>query len=807
MLYSGRLAAFLAGVLFSCSPSGAGVQDAGRGSDLVQVEDRATDSPPLDSQPSDVDVVGVVGIPEYRMVDLVDPFIAVGGMGFRVSNNFPGASAPFGMVQPSPDTCTESGGGFPQYHCGGYHTEDEHVCGFSNNHLSGVGAPDLGLVSFMPSLGSVDLKKTEVTGYLSGFERSTEEAHPGYYSVVLSGSEIQVELTATRRVAHHRYSYPEGAEDALVVFDLDHTIQGGTVLDAALSIDEGEASLSGSVFNINRFADGITVYYYARFDTAWSAASPWEDGQWAEDAVAVEGAEAGCVFSFPPGSRVEVQVGLSYVSVENARENLEIETPDWDFDGVRSKTEAAWEELLSRVRFSGGTERERVIMATALYHAFLMPNLFQDVNNEYRGFDLEVHATDAFEYHTNFSMWDTYRTVHPLYILVAPEKQLDMVRSLVDMAAKGGYFPRWPMGYGYDNGTVGTPADIIIAESYLKGITDFDAEGALLAMLATADGPVPPEHLFNGREGIESYLELGYVATNAASRNVSRSLEFYIADFAIAGLSQALGDAETAQRLRARSKNYTTLWDPENLCFRGRTEDGEFEEPFNPMTWEAKDYYYGGSCLHYAWLVPHDMLGYLALYDSTDAFTQSLEEFMELGREEAESDNILYELAPTPHYTHGNQPDIHAPYLFLLSGRPDLTQKWVSWISDFHYTDDRDGLPGNDDGGTLSSWYVFSSLGLYPVPGADYYMIGRPLFPLAEIDMGDHLLTVEATDAGGANIYVQAVTLDGLPMKDPVIRHADLMGASVLHFDMGPSPSAWGSGGLPDWIAVPEPGA
>jgi len=434
-----------------------------------------------------------------------------------------------------------------------------------------------------------------------------------------------------------------------------------------------------------------------------------------------------------------------------------------------------------------------------------MPNLFQDTNREYRGFDQKVHTAEAFDYYTNFSMWDTYRTVHPLYVLVAPEKQLDMLHSLVDMADKGGYFPRWPMGYGYDNGTVGTPADIIVAESYLKGLTGFDAEAALQAMLSTADGPVPPEHPFDGREGIESYLELGYVSTSAAGRNVSRSLEFYIADFAIAGLSHALGEAKTAERLFARARGYSSLWDDENLCFRGRTEDGEFEDPFNAMTYEAKNYYYGGSCLHYAWLVPHDMAGYLALYDSPDALTQSLEEFMELGREEAESDNVLYELAPLPHYNHGNQPDIHAPYLFLLSGRPDLTQKWVSWISNHHYTDDGDGLPGNDDGGTLSAWYVFSSLGLYPVPGADYYMIGRPLFPLARIDMGDHLLTIEAPGAGDANIYVQGVSLDGLPIESAVIRHADLTGASILHFEMGPSPSDWGSGGLPDWIAIPEP--
>ena len=302
-------------------------------------------------------------------------------------------------------------------------------------------------------------------------------------------------------------------------------------------------------------------------------------------------------------------------------------------------------------------------------------------------------------------------------------------------------------------------------------------------------------------EGIESYLELGYVAAGTESRNVSRSLEYYIADSAIAGLAAALGESNTAHRLLDRSRQYPKLWDPAIGCFRGRTVDGDFEEPFAPLHYEAKDYYYGGNCLHYAWLVPHDLSGYLGLWEEPDAMTAALDEFLTLGREEAESDNPVFHLAPPPHYNHGNQPDIHAAYLFLASGRPDLTQQWVHWISDHFYTDDFDGVPGNDDGGTLSSWYVFSSLGLYPVPGADWYLLGRPLFPLAEIEIEGHVLAIEAPGAEDGHLYVQSVTLDGMPVEHPALRHADLAAGSVLRFEMGPAPSSWGSGGLPDWIS------
>jgi len=790
-----RITTILASLVVGCSSAGQTPPDAETGVDVPGGDDIAA---------IDDCLVEVPGVPVYRMVDLVNPLVAVGGMAYRVSNNFPGASAPFGMVQPSPDTCSDKGGGIPLYHCGGYHDEDGHICGFSSNHLAGVGAPDLGLVSFMPSLGPVDEAKIGITGYLAPFDHATEVAHPGYYSVVLSNSGIGVELTATRRVAHHRYTFPESGGDALVVFDLGHTIQGGTVLGADLAIGTDKSSFSGSVSNTNGFADGITVYYYTRFNTPWSTASLWKDGQFLDGSVAVLGPNAGGAFSFPAGDTVEMQVALSYVSVDNARGNLEAETPDWDFDGVREQTEMAWEEMLGRIRFAGGSKKQRVLMATALYHAFLMPNLFMDTSGEYRGFDLETHTAEGFEYYTNLSMWDTYRTVHPLYLLVARERQHDMVRSLLTMADQGGYLPRWPMGYGYDNGTVGTPADIIIAESYLKGITDFDAQRALQAMLSTADGPVPPGHPFSGRKGIESYLDLGYVSTSAASRNVARSLEFYIADFAIAGLAGALGETETAQRFLARSQDYGKLWDPEIRCFRGRTETGEFEAPIDPVHYEAKNYYYGGNCLHYAWLVPHDLPGYLGLWEGPDALTEALDEFLELGRQEAESDNPVFQLAPPPHYNHGNQPDIHAAYLFLASGRPDLTQEWVHWISDHFYSEDHDGLPGNDDGGTLSSWYVFSSLGIYPVPGADYYLVGRPLFPLVEIAMEDHVLTIEAPGAEEGYIYVQSVTLDDVPVEHPVIRHTDLAAASVLRFEMGPAPSTWGNGGLPDWTKIDD---
>jgi predicted alpha-1,2-mannosidase len=800
----------------ACGGSTAGRADRdGHGSEEVETVMDAVGAPDLSSLDAGVavdldggeDHVDVQEPPPTRMVDLVDPLIATSGPGVRISNNFPGASAPFGMVQASPDTCNESGLGFDLFHTGGYNAGDDFVCGFSQTHLAGVGAPELGIVSFMPASAPVTETLTDTLGYLTALDHDTEVARPGYYAVTLPEAGIRVELTATQRAAHHRYAFPvEAVEARLVVFDLSHTVPSGEVTAAGLSLDAEAGILEGFVHSQNDFSGGyggLSTFFHARVRGGWQGAHVWSEGSFLAGAASVTGPQIGVVLE-SEDPQVEIQVGISYVSVDGARANLEADMPAWDFEATRAGTEAAWEAVLGRIRFEGGTAVQRTLMATALYHALLMPNRSTDVSGEYRGFDKQIHTAGDFDYHTNFSLWDSYRTVHPLYLLAYPDLQRDMVRSLLDMADKGGYLPRWPMGIGYENGTLGTPADIVIAESYLKGVTDFDASAALGYMLATADGPVPPEHPFAGRRGIEEYLELGYVPVEVGSRTVSRTLEFEIADHGIARLARALGDDETADRLLQRARSYGLLWDPQVDCFRGRTAEGELEEPFDPTRYQANDYYYGGNCLHYAWLAPHDMSGYVALWDSPEAMVAGLDEFMTIGREQYESDNPVYLFGPPTHYYHGNQPDIHAPYLFAAAGRPDLTQAWVHWISDFLYTPDADGVPGNDDGGTLSAWYVFSSLGLYPVPSNDFYILGRPLFERAQVRLGPGdnapVLVVEAPEAGGDNIYVQRATLDGVLLDHPFVRHADLMAGATLHFEMGPAPSDWGSAGLPDWV-------
>ena len=745
------------------------------------------EAPPLLSPPEELPTL-------LSTYDLVDPFIGTGGSGVQSPNCFPGAVAPFGMVQASPDTVSDLGAAPWFNHAAGYHFDDTQILGFSHTRLHGTSTPDLGAVLLMPVDDGDPTALTESDGYRCGLAKESERAEPGYYAVTLT-SGIEVELTALPRSAHHRYHFPGSAQ---VVVDLSHALTDTEVLDSELLVVPDDRALEGWVQHCGREScdsgDGLKTWFHIRFQHPFASWFTWNDGAPTEGVADQLGPEVGAILAFElqGDGNLEVQVGISYVDTDGARANLDADQGSQGFDDSRSAARQLWEDELSSVRFGGGTEPQQRIMATALYHNYIVPNLFGDVDGSYRGFDGEVHVSDGFRYHSSFSMWDTYRTTHPLLILVEPDRQREMVLSLMAMAADGGYLPRWPMGHGYTNSTVGSPVDVVMAESVLKGIDGFDEELALEMMLRTAFEAPEPGHQFSGREGIEAYVELGYVPADVTGRSVSQTLEFAIADAAIARMAEALGHAQDAALFTDRSGNYRNLWDPEIAAFTGRDSDGSWIE-IDPRAYEPQSLFYGGNALQHSWLAPHDMAGLVDVHGSAEVFADRLETFFEDSAFEQENQTEITMMAPTLYYHHGNEPDIHAPYLFVAVGRPEATQQWVHWATETFYQDAPDGIAGNEDAGALSAWYVLSALGLYPAAASDLYLVGRPLFPVAEVAVEGGTLRIEAMGADADHPYVHAVTLDGVELPHPWLRHDQIVNGGTLVFTMGDEPGDWGT--------------
>jgi predicted alpha-1,2-mannosidase len=735
--------------------------------------------------------LGCAGAPPEPSVDafaLVDPFIGTGGSGFGSANCHPGATLPYGMVQVGPDT-TRSEGVNAFDHAAGYHFRDQQLLGFSHSRLSGVSTPDLGAVLVTPGTAEpqslVSLKARTLA-----FSHADEYAEPGYYKVQLKTPSVLVEVAATTRAAHHRYRFAGGGPARLVV-DVGYAIT---------SIEVGAAHINfiapnrfeGWVEHQGRFSSaavgGLRTYFSAAVEPAPTNWGTFGGGQYADSVASREGKDVGAVLSFD-ASEVGMRLALSYVSVDGARANLEAELPEATaFDATRAAAATVWRAQLDRVRFTGGNAHTQKVLATALYRSAVAPNMHADVDGSYRGIDGKVRVAQAHRQHHFFSLWDTYRTVHPLVSLIDPERQRDLVRSLIQMGDDaGGALPLWTAGHASTSVTLGAPADIVLAESVLKGI-DLPAGAALDLVLRSAEAPVPVGTLAPGREGVLSQVRRGYVAADEDSRSVSRTLEYAIADAAISRLAAQLGKSEIAAKFAARGRNYTTLFNPQTKVFRGRNADGVFVTPFDPLIYQERDLYYGGNAVQYAWLAPHDPVGLMALFGSATSAAEQLEAFFRRGRDEVEN-NALSGLLPISGYTQQNEHDIHAAYLFLAVGRPDLTQQWVQWIAETRYGTGPDGIPGNEDAGALSAWFVWAAMGLYPAPGQDWYFVGSPLVDRLELRRPEGKLVITRQGEGSS---VQKVTLDGKVLEFPWLTHAQLAGDRTLAFQMGPTAGTWG---------------
>ncbi len=727
---------------------------------------------------------GILGGAPFKQVEMpevpcgeygqyVDPFIGTGGTPWTCAMLSPAATVPFGSVRLGPDTCFIGGIYITKMNTSGYYYEQGHIKGFSHSRLSGTGAEDYSHFRVTPAIG--DNEPVVMT-----YSHSKEKASPGYYAVYLPSVGCLAELTADIHTGVHRYTF-YGSDDARLYIDVSSASSNKTSSDGYAKYDEETGIITGGCVIDGQFSgrfNGLPAYFAAVADKPIKACE-----------IKGSGNDCGVDINFGAleNESVELKIGISFVSEENAILNLKDETDGLSFDDVRKNAASDWEERLSSIKIDTDDDEIKTVFYTALYHSMIMPTNFTDVNGEYLGFDKQVGIAEEYTYRSDMSIWDTCRTTFPLYTLIAQDIQTDCLKSLVEMAESGaGVIPRWPMGAGYTGSMQGDPANIIITESYLKGITDFDVEAAYGFMKNSSDNAVEKD----GRNYVELYNEYGYIPQDIApgDESVSKTLEYAWEDAAIAALAKALGKTDDAEKYADKSMYYKNVFNPETKYFQARNADGSFVWNFSPyittfydavMIKKFADCYCEGSARQWRWSAMHDIDGMIELFGSKEYFVSELEDFMK--------DASLTRAAVDPGdgYWVGNQHDIHTPYLFSNAGRPDLTQKWVRWTLKNRFSSDINGLDGNDDGGTLSSWYVFSALGFYPLAGTENYWLGSPNIDSAEVKLSNgKTLEIEAINQSDKNIYVSSVTLNGEELNGCYVTHSQLMNGGKLVFKM-----------------------
>jgi predicted alpha-1,2-mannosidase len=703
--------------------------------------------------------------PSERLTSYVNPFIGTGGHG----HTYPGPSLPFGMIQPGPDT-RQTGWDSSS----GYHYSDTRILGFSHTHLSGTGIPDYGDVLLMPTAGDVRLdKRTDGTpGYSSAFKHAEEQAEPGYYAVTLGDSGVRAELTATLRVALHRYAFPAG-QSAHVVLDLAHRDE---VIDASIDV-----AANGEVTGHRRsrsWAKDQRVYFVIRFSQPVQSATLASGDQLDRTARHAEGTALKVVFDFAEGAApLLVKVGISAVSVDGARRNLEAELPGWDFDAVRRAASDAWERELGRIRVEGGTRDQRVVFYSALYHAMLTPNVYMDVDGQYRGRDLAVHRAQGFTYYSVFSLWDTFRALHPLLTLIDRARTADFVKTMLRQYQEGGRLPVWELAGNETDTMIGYHAVPVIADAILKGVTGIDTTLALDAMIHSAD---------EDRAGLDAYKRRGYIDGSDTSESVSRTLEYAFDDWCIARVAQALGRTTDADRFFRRAQSWRNLFDPSTGFMRARVE-GHWFAPFDPA--EVNYHYTEANAWQYSFFVPQDIEGLMGALGGPAALASKLDALFAAssqttGRDQADITGLIGQ------YAHGNEPSHHIAYLYAFAGQVWKTQAIVRRLIDTMYAARPDGEIGNDDCGQMSAWLVFSALGFYPVtPGSDQYVLGSPLFPKATVHLENGRdFTIRAGGVSPQAMYILGARLNAAPYTKSYLDHSAVAAGGELTLVMGDAP-------------------
>jgi predicted alpha-1,2-mannosidase len=727
-------------------------------------------------------------------IDSADPMIGTGGEG----HTFPGATAPFGMVQLSPDTDTTCEIRACYAHAAGYRYEDPTIQGFSHTHFSGAGHSDLGDILVMPQSGSdVALDRGDPkqpgTGYRSRFDHRSETARPGYYAVMLSDSGVRAELTAGTRIGVHRYTFPQG-KPAHLLIDMRSSLYNypGKILWSGLHL-RPDGTLTG--FRETRgWAPGRKLFFAMRFSASLTGhgfvdrdgAVPYRGFQGpgrGSDALAEKlgrALEARLDFGVLTAP-LEVRVGLSGVDENGAVANLDAEPGN--FDAVRAHTAAAWTQALGAIEIDAPAPMRRNVY-TALYHALLAPSVWSDADGHYRGPDDQVHLAQGFTFRSTFSLWDTFRAEHPLLTLIQPEQTTaDVVHSLVESRrySPDGILPVWQFA-GRETWTmIGYHAVPVIADAYLKGLRGFDADAALDAMVASAD------HASYG--GLGAYMALGYVPIDKEPEAASKTVEYAYDDWAIAQMARAMGRTAIADRFAKRAAYWRNSFDAQSGWLRARLSTGAFRTPFDPTAINYGSDYTEGNAWQYSWFVPQDEAGLIRLLGGDAKAVAKLDAMFDFDTSKVDYSHAEDIAGLIGQYIHGNEPSHHVAYLYDYAGAPWRTQERLAQIVASQYKPAPDGLAGNDDLGQMSAWLVFTALGFYPVaPGSNEYVIGRPFVDRAILNLPNgKRFVVVADNLSALDRYVQSVTLDGHALARSYIRDSEIRAGGELRFVMGPA--------------------
>lgn len=710
------------------------------------------------------------------LTQFVDPRIGTGGHG----HVFYGANVPYGFIQLGPTSIPQSWDWVS-----GYHVSDSTVIGFPHTHLSGTGIGDLHDINVMPVVGEVTYSRGDASSYETGLwsnsDRSKEVVTPGYYRTHLSRYNVDVELTATKRVGFHKYTFL-GNESPAIVFDM---VNGGCwdkTTEAVIRV-VNDSTVSGYRYS-KGWADDQRVFFRAEFSRKFDNVEFIVNDSVKEGNMA-KGAQLFARVNFAAGNQepVYMKVALSPTSEEGAQLNMQTELSGWDFEKTIADAKAAWNKELNKVKVYTADEASKKIFYTSLYHTLFAPSEFCDVNGDYYGADKQMHKGEGFVNYTTFSLWDTYRAAQPLMTILHPEKMSDIINTMLHIHQQQGKLPVWHLMGCETNCMVGNPGVPVVADAILKDIKGFDTE---LAFKALKESSMLPER------GMEHRIEYGFIPADKMTEAIAYDMEYAIADWAVAQAAQKLGKQEDYEYFLKRSKSYKNYFDASTGFMRGKMLDGSWRTPFSPYASSHRDDdYCEGNAWQYTWLVPHDVEGLVECFGSKEAFVNKLDSLFlangDMG--EASSPDISGLIGQ---YAHGNEPSHHTVYLYTLVGQPWKTADRIKEILHTMYTDQPDGLSGNEDVGQMSAWYILSSFGFYQVePAGGKFVFGYPNFDKVEITVPAGKFVIERENKGQQNNYIQGIVLNGTEYKKPWIEYADIMKGGELKFLMGDEPVVW----------------
>ncbi|MBS0010991.1 MAG: GH92 family glycosyl hydrolase [Bacteroidales bacterium] len=728
-------------------------------------------------------------------IQYVNPFIGTQKMG----HTYPGATVPFGMVQLSPDTDTipyEDKGEYNKKvyeYCAGYQYDDPTIVGFSHTHFSGTGHSDLGDILIMPTRGPLQVNPGTETepgkGFRSRYSHDSEYAEPNYYSVDLLDYDIRAELTTSTRVGFHRYTFPERGE-AHIILDMIHGIYNYEEKNVWTFIRVENDTLVTGYRQTSGWARTRRVYFAISFSKPIKSYGHHKQDKHVykgfykkfnetENFPEMAGRQLRAYFNFDleQGEQVKIKVALSPVSARGAINNMIAEIPHWDFDKVKEEGQAAWNRELSKIQVETIEPEDKIVFYTALYHTFLSPILYMDADGSYRGTDQEIHRAEGFTNYTIFSLWDTYRALHPFFNIIQPSRSADMVESMLAHFDQSVH-PMLPVWSHYANENwcmIGYHSVSVIADAIVKGAWSGNIDRALDACVQTAS--------YGLYDGLEYYMKMGYVPEDKNSYSVSKTLEYAYDDWCIQQVAELAGDDYVADQFSRRAGSYRNVFKPESGFMHPRLSDGTFRKEFDPLDTYGQGFI-EGNAWNYGLYVPHDIPEMVEMMGGKNTFANMLDSLfeMELGDEHIEKNEDITRDGIIGMYVHGNEPGHHIPYLYNWTDRPEKTQERVRMIMESMYSNEANGLCGNDDCGQMSAWYIFSALGFYPVcPGSDRYSLGSPLVKEAELILENgKIFKIKTVNQSAKNVFVDKVSLNGKNLDRLYITHGEIMSGGEL---------------------------